>query len=310
MHVPDHMFHDPAEVVAAAGAVAALTAALRPRRAAPAAGDGDGRTLVAHPERLASQAATAALVFGLQMVNVPVLPGTSGHLLGGALATVLIGPRRALLAVASVVVTQALLFGDGGIGALGINLWLIAILPVALAAAATALVRRRVPHGGFLATASAAGIAALLAPPLAAAAFTGFHALGGAARVDVGELAARMVGIHLAIGVVEAVLTLAVLAAVAAAGERAVPAAALVSAGGLSVLASSAPDGLERVAGDLGFAVTGGGSLLPVGAEGNWSIAAAGLTGAVLAAGLLAVAAVLVRGRAAAASAPAHNRPA
>ncbi len=307
MHVPDHMLNDPTEAIAALGAAAALAAvALRPHRATDGAADARaGRhteTLVAQPDRLAPQAATAALVFGLQMVNVPVLSGTSGHLLGGALATALVGPRRALLAVSAVVATQALLFADGGVGALGVNLWLIAILPVAVAAAARAVLRRRAPGSGPIV---AAVPAALLAPAASALAFAGLHSVGGTVAVDGGELITRMVGVHLAIGVAEALLTVAVLGAVVSVGERAVPAAAVLSSAALSLLASSAPDGLERVAGDLGFAVTGSGSVLEgrsplagyviAGTDGTWSAAAAGVAGALLAAALLALVAVPLR---------------
>lgn len=240
--------------------------------------------------------ATAALVFALQMVNFPVAPGTSGHLLGGALATALLGPRRALLAVSSVVLAQALFFADGGVAALGLNLWLIAILPVGIAAAVRA--------GRSLAT---AGVAAVLAPPVASLAFVGLHVAGGSTEVSAGELLASMVGVHLLIGLGEAALTLAVLSAVRLVGARdermdlgTVWGAAIVSAVGLSAVASSTPDGLERVAGDLGFAVTGPGSVLEgspladyavAGSEAVWSVAAAGLVGVVLtcavAAGLL-----------------------
>jgi len=66
-----------------------------------------------------SLAAVGGLVFAAQMVNFPVDHGTSGHLIGGALATALLGPWGAMWAMASVVATQAIVFGDGGIGALG-----------------------------------------------------------------------------------------------------------------------------------------------------------------------------------------------
>jgi len=285
------MFNATTEVVTAvtAGAVIAAVATRPPQD--------PGRTLLRDPRGAGPVMATAALVFALQMVNFPVAPGTSGHLLGGALATALVGPRRALLAVSSVVVAQALFFADGGVAAVGLNLWLIAILPVAVAAAIRA--------GRSLA---AAGVAAVVAPPLAALAFVGLHVVGGATEVPAGELLVSMVGVHLLVGFGEAALTLVVLGAVRAIGTRedrtttcstttrstatrAVWGAALVSAAGLSALAASTPDGLERVADDLGFAVAGPGSVLErspladyavAGSEAVWSIAAAGLIGVVL----------------------------
>ncbi len=75
-----------------------------------------------------SLAAVGALVFAVQMVNFPVDPGTSGHLIGGALAAALLGPWGAMWAMASVVTTQALVFGDGGIATLGANLLSMAVV--------------------------------------------------------------------------------------------------------------------------------------------------------------------------------------
>lgn len=64
----------------------------------------------------------AAFVFALQMINFPVLPGVSGHVLGGALAAVLVGPATAVLCLTVVLVVQSLLFADGGLTALGANI--------------------------------------------------------------------------------------------------------------------------------------------------------------------------------------------
>ena len=294
MHVPDHLIHNSAELLAglsAAGALTAIAVDLRRRPTHRAEGTAVP-TLLRDPERLGPQLATAALVFALQMVNFPVLPGTSGHLLGGALAVALIGPRRAALAVAAVVATQALVFADGGVGALGVNLWLIALVPVAVAAGVQWLMSTRgtrTPAPWW----ALAGAAAVAGPPVAALGFAGLHALAGTGTAS-GHVTSAMVGVHLAIGLGEAVLTVGVLTAVvqlpAAIGRRAPVAGALststpgashagapatsgvgqgsvwvaafVGAAGLSLLASSAPDGLERVAADLGFAIAGPGSIL------------------------------------------------
>src|ERR1041384_1745179 len=64
----------------------------------------------------------AAFIFAVQMVNFPILPGVSGHLLGGALAAILVGPFTGALCVAIVLVVQSLLFADGGVTALGTNI--------------------------------------------------------------------------------------------------------------------------------------------------------------------------------------------
>lgn len=267
MHVPDHLINNGTELVAGITAVAVVGATAVQLRNATA-DTAAPRTLLREPDRFGPQLATASLVFALQMVNFPVLPGTSGHLLGGALATALLGPRRALLAVASVVVAQSLFFADGGFGALGVNLWLIAILPVGVAVAVERLLRSRRDHTEA-SWWSVAGLAALAGPPVASLAFAGLYATGAIGDAGLGEVSTSMLLVHLAIGVGEAVVTLATLWVVERVGAAdgigdATPVwgAAAVSAVGLSVLASSQPDGLERVAGDVGFAVTGDGSVL------------------------------------------------
>lgn len=283
VHVPEHLINDPVEAAAAVSAVAVLGAAAV-RRGSTAVERGEPPTMLERPERPAALAATASLVFALQMVNFPVLPGTSGHLLGGALATALIGPRRALFAVSAVVISQAVVFADGGIGALGVNLWLIAIVPVALTAVVQRMLLRSSASAGR--RVGVASLAALLGPPVSSVVFVVLFGLGGTTAVGLGEVARSMVGVHLAIGAGEAAVTAAVLVAVVMlsipgglsdrsaadrhgqarrpvlSGTWAVAALAVVAAGALSLAASSQPDGLERVAGDLGFAIDGPGSIL------------------------------------------------
>lgn len=306
MHVPDHLISNGVELAAGVTAAAVITAvALDTRRRGSA---DDGPTLLRSPARVAPQAATAALVFALQMVNVPVLPGTSGHLLGGALATALLGPRRALLAVSSVVAAQALLFADGGTGALGVNLWLIAILPVAVAAAVRHLVRVTASSSARWWT--SVGVGAAAAPVVSSLAFAGLFALGGTGA-EPARVASAMGGTHLAIAVAEATITLAVAGLVALStarlpehGTAPVWGLAGVTAVGLSLAASSAPDGLERVLGDLDVAVDGPGSLLsgsPLadyavsGLDGTLSASLAGALGLVAACALCAALALISR---------------
>lgn len=263
MHVPDHLITDAVELAAGVTAAAAIAAVVIDARRRS---EDDGPTLLRSPARLAPQAATAALVFALQMVNVPVLPGTSGHLLGGALATALIGPRRALLAVSAVVTAQALLFADGGTAALGLNLWLIAILPVAVAALVRHLAGVHSAHGTRWW--ASVGLGAAAAPLVASAAFAAMWFLGGDGA-STGRVAVAMLSTHAAIAVAEATITLAVAGLVALAAARlpdtdTAPLWGLagLTAVGLSLAASSAPDGLERVLGDLDVAVDGPGSIL------------------------------------------------
>src|SRR3954469_16013834 len=118
MHVPDGFLDAPTSVATGAVAVAAVGVALRGAR----------RELDDRTAPLAGLVAT--FVFATQMVNFPVGAGTSGHLLGGALAAVLVGPATGLLCLSVVFVVQCLLFADGGITALGTNICLMGIVTV------------------------------------------------------------------------------------------------------------------------------------------------------------------------------------
>ncbi|MDQ0424653.1 energy-coupling factor ABC transporter permease [Cellulomonas iranensis] len=119
MHVPDHVLSDPVSVTTGLVAGAAVVgSAVRARRRADAA---------PHPAMIA---ATTATVFGLQMLNYRVAAGTSGHLIGGALAAALLGPAWGLLSMTVVLTVQALLFADGGLTALGTNVTLMAVVGV------------------------------------------------------------------------------------------------------------------------------------------------------------------------------------
>src|SRR5215207_3960009 len=107
-------------------------------------------------ERTAPMAGlVTAFVFAVQMINFPILPGASGHLLGGALVSILVGPWVGTLCIAIVLVVQALLFADGGLTALGTNITNMALIGVfvgyAVALAMRPLARRS--RGGLLSTA-------------------------------------------------------------------------------------------------------------------------------------------------------------
>ena len=120
MHVPDGFLDAPTSVATGAVAVVAVGLALRGAR----------RELDDKTAPLAGLVAT--FVFATQMLNFPVGAGTSGHLLGGALAAVLVGPSTALLCITVVLLVQALLFADGGITALGTNIDLMGLVTVAV----------------------------------------------------------------------------------------------------------------------------------------------------------------------------------
>ncbi len=160
-------------------------------------------------------ALTAAFVFAAQMLNFPVAGGTSGHLLGGVLAAVLVGPWVAVLCLTVVLGVQALVFADGGLTALGLNVVNMAVVGTLGGYLVFRLVRRVAPatHGGSTA---AAAVAAGLSVPLAAGALVVEYALGGTAPVSLGSFAAAMLGTHIVIGIGEAIITGLAVAAVLA----------------------------------------------------------------------------------------------
>lgn len=157
----------------------------------------------------------AAFVFALQMINFPVLPGVSGHVLGGALAAVLVGPATAVLCLTVVLVVQSLLFADGGLTALGANITNMALLGV-LAGYGTAValrpLLRRYPLGPTLGVISSA--AALIATVAAATGFLVEYAIGGTAG-SLSTVAAFLLGTHVLIGAGEGLVTAVTVVAVA-----------------------------------------------------------------------------------------------
>lgn len=194
MHVPDGFLDAATSVGTGAVATAGVALALHKareeldERAAPLAG------------------LTAAFVFAAQMINFPVGVGTSGHLMGGALAAVLVGPWTAVLVLSVVLLIQALLFADGGLTALGTNITLIGIVTVLvgwLVARSLLAVLPRRPAS----IVPAATVGALLSVPAAAAVFVLLFTIGGAASLPLGTLTATMVGWHTLIGIGEALIT-------------------------------------------------------------------------------------------------------
>lgn len=221
---------------------------------------------------------SAAFIFAAQMFNFPVAAGTTGHLLGGALAAILLGPAVGSLIVAVVVIVQALLFADGGVTALGYNVLNMAVVTAFGGYAIFRGLLRVLPRTAT-GVVFASGIAAGLSVVLSATAFSLEWLFGASFPVPFDTVFGAMVGVHLLIGVGEGVLTgFAVGAVVAArpdlvAGVRDLDRTALrdrtsigmrgfVLAGLLvsllfatvvSQFAAPAPDGLERVAQDTGF---------------------------------------------------------
>jgi cobalt/nickel transport system permease protein len=161
----------------------------------------------------------AAFVFAVQMVNFPILPGVSGHLLGGALAAILVGPYTGALCIAIVLVVQSLLFADGGVTALGTNITNMAVIGVAAgygtAALLYAVARRRMVDVPVVGIGTIAFVAAVIGTVCAAMGFVLEYAIGGAAVTSVTTVAGYMFGTHVLIGIGEGLITAFTVMAVA-----------------------------------------------------------------------------------------------
>jgi cobalt/nickel transport system permease protein len=208
----------------------------------------------------------AAAIFAGQMLNFSVTGGTSGHLLGAALATILLGPWAAVVVLTSVVSIQALIFQDGGLLALGANLFNMAVIGVAVSHFVYSSVQKlaRGRKWGIFVGGFAAAWLSIVVASLAAALQL---ALSGTSPANISVPA--MGGIHMLIGVGEGLITIGALAFLYASrrdlfhiGEAAPKGSKAIWVGGLSIaallavlspLASAHPDGLEWVAGQKGF---------------------------------------------------------
>ncbi|MGW6269218.1 energy-coupling factor ABC transporter permease [Streptomyces sp. NPDC055060] len=212
MHVPDGFINAP--VSAATGVIAAGAIAVSLRGARRELG-GTSRS-ESGGERTAPLAGlVAAFIFAVQMLNFPVAAGTSGHLLGGALAAILVGPYTGVLCVSVVLLMQGVLFADGGLTALGVNITDMAIVTTVVAYLTFRGLVKVLPRTRRSITA-ASFVAALLSVPAAAVAFTFLYALGGTTDVSIGKVATAMVGVHVLIGIGEAAITALTVGAVIA----------------------------------------------------------------------------------------------
>ncbi len=207
----------------------------------------------------------SAFIFAAQMLNFTVAGGTSGHLVGGALAAIMLGPWAGILTMTTVVAIQALLFQDGGLLVMGANILNMAILSTLVAYGVyrgmIALARGRrwgLLGGGFVAAWASVVVSAVATATQLA--FSGTSPLAVALPA--------MAGVHVLIGIGEGLITVGALTFVAAA-RRDLLEPSGGTAGGmrwagvglalalvvtlLAPLASPHPDGLERVAEDVGF---------------------------------------------------------
>jgi cobalt/nickel transport system permease protein len=209
----------------------------------------------------------AAFIFAAQMINFPVAGGTSGHLLGGALAAIVLGPWAGMLVMASVIALQALLFQDGGLLVMGANIFNMGLL--------TALIGfglyRSVVKQNRRVRLVVAGVAAWLSVMAGALATALQLWLSGTSPLAI--VMPAMLGVHTLIGIGEALITAAALAFIMQTRPGLLEAKEVQSRGGrgwvvaglvialivvlFAPLASANPDGLERVAQDFGFIGSG-----------------------------------------------------
>lgn len=215
MHVPDGFINAPTS--AAAGVVAAGVIAVSLRGARRELGGTSGSSAAeSGGERTAPLAGlVAAFIFAAQMINFPVAAGTSGHLLGGALAAILVGPYTGVLCVSVVLLMQGILFADGGLTALGVNITVMAGVTAVVAYAVFRGLVKVLPRGRRSVT-TASFVAALLSVPASALAFTLVYWIGGTTDVAIGKVATAMVGVHTLIGLGEATITALTVGAVIA----------------------------------------------------------------------------------------------
>ncbi|AVZ73507.1 cobalt ABC transporter permease [Streptomyces lunaelactis] len=212
MHVPDGFINAPVSVAAGVVAAGAVAVSLRGARREL----GGSAVALAGAERTAPLAGlVAAFIFAVQMLNFPVAAGTSGHLLGGALAAILVGPFTGVLCIAVVLLMQGLLFADGGLTALGVNITVMGVVTVVVAYALFRGLVTVLPRGRRSITV-ASFVAAVVSVPAAAGAFTLIYAIGGTTDVPVGKVLTAMVGVHGLIGIGEAVITMLTVGAVVA----------------------------------------------------------------------------------------------
>lgn len=205
----------------------------------------------------------AAFIFAAQMINFPVAGGTSGHLLGGALAAIVLGPWAGMLVMTAVIAVQALLFQDGGLLVMGANIINMGLVTAAIGYG----LYRSVSGQSRTVKLGVAGVAAWLSV-MAGALLTALQ-LWLSGTSELGIVIPAMLGVHAIIGLGEAFITVSALAFIlqtrpdllGEGSESAKASRNWIYAGGiisllvvlLSPFASADPDGLERVAQNLGF---------------------------------------------------------
>jgi cobalt/nickel transport system permease protein len=308
MHIPDGFIDGKTAATTALLSAAGVGLALRQvRRRLP-------------PRRVPLLGLAAAFLFAAQMVNFPVAGGTSGHLVGGVLAAALLGPSAAIVVLTTVLIVQCFLFADGGVLALGANIFNMAIVGAAGGYAIYRVVCRALP--GRRGQVAAVAFAGWCSTVLASICCAGQLAWSGTVAWPVAF--AAMTSVHMAIGVGEGLISALVLLAIqrvrpdltseVSGAEPPRPWGELVRYGLLAALgvaifvapfACPWPGGLESVAAKLGFEHNAAHPVVPAPAPDyhvpgvHWAAGAtalAGAAGVVIAFGLsLVLARSLVR---------------
>jgi len=210
-------------------------------------------------EKAFLMAGLAAAIFAFQMLNFSIGDGTSGHLIGGAIAAILLGPEAAVLVLSAVLLVQTFIYGDGGVLALGANILLMGIIAGYTAHHIYQPLKKRLPiMSGILASWGSVVAASLVAAVL----------LGISGTIPFSEVIPAMVLTHIFVGIGEGLITGGVLLYVQKTKQdlldkhkvkdmfRYVAFSTLGAAAVMSFalpFASESPDGLERVALNLGF---------------------------------------------------------
>ena len=267
MHVPDGFINDQVSVATGVISLGTLWAYVR-----------NAKNLVAD-KLIALTGMMSALIFVLQMINFPIAAGTSGHLLGGALAVIVLGPSLGIICISIVVVIQSLLFADGGLSALGVNVLNMAII-TSLTGWLTITFWKKLFGDSQFTLISGSVIAGLLSVVFSSIAFVMEYAIGGTVSVPLGSVLIAMISTHLFIGLGEGIITALIISLLLRVRSDLVYANTkknksnnLSTSYGIFIVlilsltlvtpyASSSPDGLESVASNFGFEETDGVVLL------------------------------------------------
>ena len=258
MHIPDGFINAP--VSASAGLLSAGSLWLSTRAA---------NKFLAN-KFIAIAGMMSALIFVLQMINFPIGAGTSGHILGGALAVIILGPSLGIICVSIVVIIQALIFADGGLSALGINILNISIVTGLVGWFVISLWKKVFGNNNY-SLILGSFVAGMLSVIMSSLAFVIEYALGGTVSVQISSVFVAMVTSHFLIGIGEGVITAVIISLLLnvrsdmvfiakskETGRRSTSIIGLLIFLSLSLvllapLASSSPDGLEAVAQEFNF---------------------------------------------------------